>query len=311
MPFAEYRGLADTVLELEITPNRPDCLSVAGVAREVGAGTGKPATRAGLDGPQEAGAPVPTASSRVTIDDADAVPALHRAASCATSRSARRRSGSPSGSAPSGARPINNVVDVTNYVMFELGQPLHAFDARRSAATAVGASDIHVRLAEPGERLTTLDGVERPLATDTLVIADPAGPVALAGVMGGARHEVTDGTVDIVLESACFLTASVGRTSRRLGLISEASLRFERGVDPNGCAAAADRAAQLLTEVAGGRVAAGTVDVYPSPVSPARSTLRPARLNALLGTAIPTARIAEVLERLGLAVRAGKARTPR
>ncbi len=110
----------------------------------------------------------------------------------------------------------------------------------------------------------------------------------------------------MLLESACFLTASVGRTSRRLGLISESSLRFERGVDPNGCAAAADRAAQLLTEVAGGRVAAGTVDVYPSPVSPARSTLRPARLNALLGTAIPTARIAEVLERLGLAVRAGE-----
>jgi phenylalanyl-tRNA synthetase beta chain len=302
MPFAQYRGLADTVLELEITPNRPDCLSVAGVAREVGAVTDKPA---GLPAstPQESGIPAADTLS-VTIDDPD----------LCIRYAARVIRGVKIGPSPewlaerviaSGARPINNVVDVTNYVMFELGQPLHAFDADTLAKGPDGRIAISVRLAGAGEKLTTLDGADRVLAADTLVIADPSGAVALAGVMGGALTEVTDATVDVVLESACFRTTSVGRASRRLGMISESSLRFERGVDPNACAAAADRAAQLLAEVAAGVVAPGIVDEYPRPMQPLHVGLRVERMNALLGTSIPESTVTGILERLGLGVSAG------
>ena len=203
--------------------------------------------------------------------------------------------------AAAGARPISNVVDVTNYVMFELGQPLHAFDAATIGRDA-GRAAITVRMARPGEHLVTLDGQDRALAADTLVIADPTGPVALAGVMGGAATEVTDATVDILLESACFSPSSVGRTSRRLALISEASQRFERGVDPNGCIAALDRAAQLLAEVSGGKVAPGAVDAYPAPVAPLRVPLRISRTNALLGAELTEPVVTGILERLGLSV---------
>lgn len=298
VPFATYRGLADTVLEFEITPNRPDCLSVAGIAREVGAVTGVPARIPGSV-PVESGAPI-TDEVSVAIEDAVLCPRY----------SARLVRGVKIGPSPewlaervaaAGARPINSVVDVTNYVMFELGQPLHAFDAATLAGVG-GRGDIVVRLARAGERLVTLDGQDRELALDTVVIADPTGPVALAGVMGGATTEVTDSTVDVVLESACFDSSSVGRTSRRLGLISEASARFERGVDANGCVAALDRAAQLLAEVAGGQVAPGIVDVYPRAVEPLTVMLRMPRLNALLGTELSCETATGILTRLGLTV---------
>jgi phenylalanyl-tRNA synthetase beta chain len=298
MPFARYYGLADTILELEITPNRPDCLSMAGVAREVGAIT-------------EKGARVPVAS--VAESDEDAATSvsveIDDPALCPryTARLVRGVKVGPSPDwlaqrvAAAGARPINNVVDVTNFVMFELGQPLHAFDAATLAEKA-GKRAIIVRLAEPGERLVTLDGQDRALAADTLVITDPSGVVALAGVMGGAATEVTDSTVDVLLEAACFDPASTGRTSRRLALISEASVRFERGVDPNGCVAALDRAASLLADVGGGTVARGVIDEYPRRIVPAVITLRVSRLNALLGTALSCERVAGILERLGLTV---------
>lgn len=298
VPFASYRGLADTVLEFEITPNRPDCLSVAGVAREVGAVTGVPASMPGSV-PVEAGRPVVEAVS-VEIEDPALCPRY----------AARLVRGVKIGPSPgwlaervaaAGARPINNVVDVTNYVMFELGQPLHAFDAATLAGEG-GRGEITVRVAKAGERLITLDGQDRALAGDTLVIADPTGPVALAGVMGGAATEVTEATTDVLLESACFSSSSVGRTSRRLGLISEASTRFERGVDANGCVVALDRAAQLLADVAGGEVATGIVDAYPRPVEPLTVTLRVSRLNALLGTAISCEVVTGILTRLGLTV---------
>jgi len=304
VPFATYRGMSDTVVELEVTPNRPDCLSMTGVAREVGAVTGLPARVPGSV-PVESGRPAAEAVS-VRIEDAALCPRY----------AVRLVRGVKIGPSPewlaervaaAGARPINNVVDVTNYVMFELGQPLHAFDAATLAGDG-GRSDIIVRVAEPGESLTTLDGQDRALAGDTLVIADPTGPVALAGVMGGAATEVTDATVDVLLESACFSSSSVGRTSRRLGLISEASARFERGVDANGCAAAIDRAAQLLAEVAGGEVAPGVVDEYPRPVEPLTVTLRIDRLNALLGTSLTCEVVSAILTRLGLTV-AGDADT--
>ncbi len=298
MPFAQYYGMADTVLELEVTPNRPDCLSMAGVAREVGAITGARAS-VPASTPVESGEPA-SSSVSVTIEDPALCPRY-------TARLVRGVRIGPSPDwlaqrvAAAGARPISNVVDVTNYVMFELGQPLHAFDAA-TLAEAEGKRAIIVRLAKAGERLTTLDGQDRALAADTLVIADPSGVVALAGVMGGGATEVSDATVDILLEAACFSPPSVGRTSRRLSLISEASGRFERGVDPNGCVAAIDRAAQLLAEVAGGTVAPGVVDAYPAPVAPAAVSLRVPRLNAVLGTDLSRGRIAEILERLGLTV---------
>src|SRR5450759_988154 len=297
-PFAQYWDLADTVLELEITPNRPDCLSVAGVAREIGAITGKVASLPDSR-PEESGAPVAD-SVTVTIED----PAL------CTRYTARLIRGVKIGPSPdwlarkvaaSGARSISNIVDITNYVMFELGQPLHAFDFA-TIAPGGGHADITVRTAREGEDLTTLDGAERQLAADTLLICDPSGPIALAGVMGGATTEVTDATVDILLESACFDPASISRTSRRLGLFSEASQRFERGVDPNACAAACDRAAQLIAELGGGTVAPGIVDTYPTVVAPAELTLRMTRVNGILGTNLDVATVTGILTRLGLTV---------
>jgi phenylalanyl-tRNA synthetase beta chain len=298
-PFAEYRGMSDTVLELEVTPNRPDCLSMTGVAREVAAITDT-AVRQPSGIPAESGQSVAERVS-VSIEDADLCPRY----------AARLITGVRIAPSPdwlvervtaAGARPISNIVDITNYVMFEMGQPLHAFDAA-TLGTTDGRIAIGVRVARAGETLTTLDGVKRDLATDTLMITDSSGVVALAGVMGGETTEVSDSTVDILLESACFKPASVGRTSRRLGLISEASQRFERGVDPNGCVAALDRAAQLMVELAGGTVAPGVVDTYPATIEPLTLTLRVARANHVLGTELIAADIIRILERLHLAVK--------
>ena len=298
MPFAQYHGLADTVLELEITPNRPDCLSIAGVARELGAVYAVPAT-VPASVPDESGEPVSSAV-RVRIDEPDLC-------SRYTARVIRGVRVGPSPEwlaskvASAGARPINNIVDVTNYVLFELGQPLHAFDLSTLAADG-GVADVIVRRASAGETLRTLDGADRTLGADTLVIADTNGAVALAGVMGGEATEVSDGTVDVLLESACFDPSVTSRTSRSLGLVSEASIRFERTVDRNGCVAALDRAAQLIAEVSGGTVAPGVVDVYPHPLAPHELDLRMHRLNAVLGTDIPAEEAAAILRRLGCVV---------
>ncbi|MBE0476926.1 MAG: phenylalanine--tRNA ligase subunit beta [Coriobacteriia bacterium] len=296
--LSEYLGTRRGVVELEITPNRPDCLSIAGVAREIGAVLGVPAQWP-ASVPEESGDPAEKAVG-VTIEDGALCPRY----------AARLIRGVKVGPSPkwladrvlaAGARPINNVVDVTNYVMFELGQPLHAFDAGTIGRSG-GRAAIVVRRAREGERLTTLDGQDRALSPETLVIADPEGAVALAGVMGGSETEVTEGTSDVLLESAAFKPASVGRTSRSLGLISEASLRFERGVDPNGCAAAADRAAALIAEVADGEVAPGVVDAYPAVAMPLELPLRLPRLKVVLGVDIPGDEVASVLGRLGMGV---------
>jgi phenylalanyl-tRNA synthetase beta chain len=296
--FAAYHGLSDTILELEVTPNRPDCLSMVGVAREVGAVTGVP-FRTPASSPDESGTPAAELVS-VTIED----PAL---CSRYTARVIRGVKVGPSPDwlaervTAAGSRPINNVVDVTNYILYELGQPLHAFDLA-TIGVADGKAAVIVRTAREGERLTTLDGQERALATDTLVIADPQGPVALAGVMGGEATEVSDSTIDILLESACFDTSTTSRTSRRLGLISEASLRFERGVDPQLAARAADRAAQLLAEISGGVVAPGIVDAYPAPPVPRVLRLRGERIRGIIGAAITDAEAEGILTSLGMTV---------
>ena len=296
MPFAEYRGLGDTVLELEVTPNRPDCLSMVGVAREVAAIlNAEYAVPGGV--PPESGTP---AAELVSVEIEDAVLCPRYAARVIT--------GVKVGPSPQwladrvtagGARPVNNIVDVTNYVMYELGQPLHAFDLA-TIATRDDRATVIVRPARAGETIRTLDGQDRALATDALLITDPSGPIALAGVMGGESTEVSEKTVDILLEAACFNTSSVSRTSRRLGLISEASLRFERGVDPNLAARAADRAAALMAEVGGGTVAPGIVDVYPGEQPPLRLTLRTHRVNEVLGTDLATDQVAALLEGLDI-----------
>jgi len=292
--LVSYLGLDDEVLEVEITPNRPDCLSVVGIARELAALTGArfrpPATA--VKESDEAAASL----ARVVIEAPDL---CHRF-------TARVISGVRVGPSPAwlaarlravGLRPISNVVDVTNYVMWELGHPLHAFDH----ATLTDAT-IVVRRAAEGERMTTLDGQTRTLSGDMLVIADPARAVGIAGVMGGASTEVTGRTTRVLLEAAWFLPGSVRRTSRRLGLATDAAYRFERGADIEAAADASDRAAQLIAELAGGSVARGMIDVYPTPRRPVRVPLRMARVTRVLGVAPPQAEAVRILRGLGLGV---------
>ncbi len=252
-PLAGYLG--DTILDLDVTPNRPDCLSVLGVAREVAALTGGSVREPPHTYPEEG----PPIAERASVEIADPDLCYRYVATLID--------GVKVGPSPAwmqerllaaGMRPINNIVDITNYVMMELGQPLHAFDF-----DAIRGGKIIVRRARRGEPLATLDGVQRRLEPDMLVIADPGGAVALAGVMGGADSEVSDATTSILLESANFNNISIRRTSNALKLKSEASSRFDKGLSPELSAIAARRATKLIVELAGGRAALGIVDVYP------------------------------------------------
>src|SRR5208337_582022 len=196
-----------------------------------------------------------------------------------------------------GVRSINNIVDVTNYVMMELGQPLHAFDFNR-----LRQRRIVVRKAGPGERFTTLDGIERDLAEGAVLICDGAGPVAIGGIMGGLNSEIEPDTRDVLIESAYFDPLSIRRTSRRLGLKTESSYRFERGTDPDGVLRALDRAAELMLEVGGGTIAAGRIDVYPNPIKEQQIVLRVDWANRLLGTRLSRHEMKEALERIEMRV---------
>ena len=311
MPIADYAKLSDTVLDLEITPNRPDCLSVVGFAREVGAmyqrdWTNPLAEMAAKLAPAADGAPVDEAVS-VTIDDPTRCPRY-------TARVIRGCKVGPSPDwmverlAAIGQRSINNVVDVTNYILFLFGQPLHAFDLDKLAGED-GRARVVIRAAEDGERLTTLDGEERVLTSDMTVIATPEqGAVALAGVMGGLDTEVTDDTVNILLEAATFEAGRTSRTSRNLGLISESSLRYERGVDDHGIEARSAAAAALIVEVAGGTVSAaagndaGIVDAWPLVSEPRALRFRMPRFCAMMGADIPRDFVEDALARLGCEV---------
>ena len=288
--LSEALGLDDVVFELEITPNRPDCLSLIGVAREIRAETGNP-----LKLPQvnfkESETDIRNLTS-VTIDAPDLCPRY----------AARVIQGVKVGESPAwlqqrlesvGVGIINNIVDVTNFVLMEYGQPLHAFDYHKLAENR-----IVVRRAANDERLTTLDEVERELTPDMLVIADAEKPVALAGIMGGYDSEITETTCDILLESAYFNPSSVRATAKTLGINTEASYRFERGADPGIVPAALDRTAQLITELAGGTICEGIVDVYPGQEPLTRIQLRPERVNFVLGTTIETAEMVQILSRL-------------
>jgi phenylalanyl-tRNA synthetase beta chain len=289
-------GLDDHVLEVEITPNRPDCLSVVGIARELAALTGTRLTvpRIAL---RESGPPA-SALVRVRIEAPDL---------CARF-TARVIDGVTVGPSPGwlagrlravGLRPISNVVDVTNYVLWERGHPLHAFDH-----ATVGDATIVVRRARADERFTTLDGQTRVLSDRMLVIADPGRAIGLAGVMGGANTEVTERTTRILLESAYFQPGSIRRTSRALGLKTDAAYRFERGADIEGLVDASARAAQLIAELCGGTLARGLVDAYPRKRKPVRVRLRMARVARVLGVAPPAATARRILVGLGLGVRA-------
>lgn len=283
-------GLDDTILDLELTPNRGDCMSMVGVAREVSVLLGEK-----LRFPE---APVKESGRgveglvRIDIEDPELcsryVARLFRNIKVGPSpgwMQERLRA--------AGIRPISNLVDITNYVMLELGQPLHAFDY-----DTLKEGHIIVRRARKGETLVSLDGNERRLSEDMLVIADPGGPVAVAGVMGGLATEVTDNTVNVLLESAYFNPVSIRRTSRDLGLRSESSSRFEKGIDLTGCLRAADRAAKLLLDMAAGEVAPGAVDAYPVKHVPKTVIIRPERVGHLLGVKVEKQEIAGILRGL-------------
>ena len=285
--------LGDTVLDLYVTPNRPDCLSVFGVAREVHAITGAPLRRISTRAPR--GLRSAAELVRVEIVDAEL---------CARFTAAYIAGVTPSPS-PSwlqrrlhlaGVRPISNVVDATNYTMLELGQPQHAFDADRLGDTIV------VRRAAPGERLMTLDNVDRILDGDMLAIADALRPVSIAGVMGGASTEVSETTRNVVLETANFQPRTIRRTSSLLRLGSEASRRFERGLDPDLAMVAAERTTELLVRLTGGTAADGIVDVYPGRTEPRQILVDEDDVAGLLGRPYARTQVAEVLRSLDFVV---------
>ncbi len=290
LDLREALSLKDPVLELGITPNRGDCLSILGVAREVAAIFDLDLTIPPRPAPPQ-GDEV-TQLAQVSIEEPDlcyryAARVVRGVKIAPSPLWLKRRLKAV------GIRPINNIVDITNYILFEVGQPLHAFDLQR-----LSEGRIIVRRARPGEAIITLDGVERRLDEEILVIADPQGPVAIAGVMGGAETEITDETKEVLIESACFNPLSIRRTSQKLRLSSESSYRFERGTDPEAVILGLERAASLMGELAGGQIVAGLIDVYPRPAKERKVLLRASRLKRLLGEDIPIKLAANLLERL-------------
>ena len=297
----EVLGLDDVVFDLSITPNRPDAMGIVGIARELAAHFGLP-----VDVDEQAAVPVvdEVAGARVVVEAPDRCPRFVALAARVTM-----------GHSPewmqrrlrlAGMRPISNVVDVTNYVMLERCRPLHAFDLGRLAGRG-----IVVRLAAEGEKMTTLDGVVRTFTAADLLICDGERVAqGIAGVMGGAAAEVSEHTTEILLESAYFEPSGIARTSKRLGLRSEASARFERGVDPNNTGSGAMRAMQLLAEVAAAVPERGAVDVYPRPIERARIKVRTERVNKLLGTTLSTDEITAYLAPLGIEMRGTEAIVP-
>jgi len=321
-PFGEYLGRSgsDVVFDLEVTPNRPDSNSVIGIAREIAAVTGNPlrvpdvgqASRLSPSSNQksETGAtPVLRCDDLVAvrIEDTELCPRY----------TARVIKGVKVGPSPEwlrstlekvGIRSISNVVDVTNYVMLEVGQPLHAFDYHLIAKGADGKPSIVIRRAAAGEKFKTLDNQERTLTNEMLLIADEQKGIALAGVMGGANTEINDQTVDVLIESAYFSPTNIRRTSKALGLRSESSYRFERGADVGICDWASQRAAQLILQTAGGHLAEGVVDAYPKPMEPKQITLRHHKVNELLGVTLRPEEMEFYLGQLGLKTVNRKAR---
>ncbi len=302
-PFPEYlraRGIQpdDAVLDIDLTPNRPDAASHLGVARDVAADTGAELQRPSVDEPVDGTA----ASEQITVD-------LRDPSACPRYVAMRVR-GVDVNESPLwlkrrltaiGLRPRNNVVDVTNFVLHECGQPLHAFDL-----DAIADHTIVVRSTDREETFTTLDDVERTLPKGTLLICDAERPVAVAGVMGGANSEVSGATTDVLIESAYFNPSTIRRTAKALGVQTDSSYRFERGVDRDGQRWAAARAAQLIADLGGGTIVPGCVDAHPEPISTRTVTLRPDRLRQVLGASVETDSARRILEALGFQVDPGE-----
>ncbi|MDB6121476.1 MAG: pheT [Pedosphaera sp.] len=301
-PFAEYlgRSAGDVVYDLEITPNRPDLNSVVGIAREISAVTGNPLK---LPEIQLTGATTAKVGDLVSvrIEDPELCPRY-------TARIVR---GVKIGPSPDwlkntlekvGIRSISNVVDVTNYVMLEIGQPLHAFDYHLLAAKDGGRPTIVVRRAAEGEKFKTLDGQERTLTSEMLLIADETKPIALAGIMGGQNTEINEKTADVLIESAYFKPENIRATSKKLELRTESSYRFERGGDVGICDWASQRATQLILQTAGGQLADGVIDAYPHPAHRKEITLRHHKVCDLLGVRITPTENIKYLCQLGLEV---------
>ncbi len=299
MPLGEYLGSSDTVLDCEITPNRPDCLSMVGMARETGAV---------LDRDFHVELPaIKAESGRATADELSVEIADEGLCDRYVARIVRNVKVGPS---PDwmvkrlnalGIRPHNNIVDITNYVMMLTGQPLHAFDLS-TFVERDGRRSVVVRAAREGEEFQTLDGENRLLDAGMGLITDGERPVALAGVMGGMDSEITDATVDVMVESACFDAGRTSHTSRDLALISDASIRFERQVDETGCIDVANVTCALIEELAGGEVAPGYVDVYPAPKTVEPVALRYQRVLDICGAPIERDFVVSSLTRLGCTV---------
>ena len=293
--LANYLGQTDVVYEIGITPNRADCLSHIGVAREIGLLVNKK-----LKMPKTVLRESTTAAAKfakIEIFDKEKCPRY----------SARVLRNAKIGPSPKwlqdlltsvGVRPINNVVDVTNYVLMETGHPLHAFDYD----TLVGHKII-VKTAQDGEKFITLDGKERTLTSETLMICDAEKPIAVAGVMGGANTEITDTTTNILIESAYFDPRSIRRTSKYLGLSTEASYRFERGTDINITVLAANRAAQIIQELSGGELLRGALDAYPKKQKPLIVKARVSRINSIIGISLKKAQIVSLLKQIDVAAK--------
>jgi phenylalanyl-tRNA synthetase beta chain len=292
-PLQEVLAISTEVLELEVTPNRPDCLGIYGVARELHAATGAPlAPPPWADDPGGEG---PPAGIEIAVECPELCPRF----------TARVFEDVTIGPSPlwlkarltaAGQRPINNVVDITNYVMLATGQPLHAFDLDR-----VEGGRLTVRRAGEGEEVQTLDGQTRTLDGEMVVIEDAAGPTSIAGVMGGARSEVEQDTRRVLLEAASWNGPNIHRTSWALGLRSEASSRFEKGLQPEQCLDAQALASRLMLELCGARLAPGTLDIGGEGPPAQRIVLREARVSAILGLIVPRPRQAEILEALDFA----------
>ena len=296
-------GNDDTVVDFEITNNRPDCYSILGLAREAAAAFNKPMRH---HDPVVRGGAAGELSELLEVE----VPAEDLCRRY-TARMVRNVKIAPSPKwlrqrlRANGVRPINNIVDITNYVMLEYGQPMHAFDYRY-----VGSGKIIVRRSEPGEALTTLDGNVRTLTPGMLVIADETKPIGLAGIMGGENSEIMDDTVDVVFESANFNGTSIRQTALALGMRTEASGKFEKNIDPLLTLPAVDRACELVELLGAGEVMDGVIDVLNDIPEPRTIELEPDRINALLGTDISEADMVEYLRRLEIPVEGHEIRVP-
>jgi phenylalanyl-tRNA synthetase beta chain len=293
-PLAAVMGAPETVFELEITPNRPDCLSIIGIAREVAAIYGKPLKMPSIE-LKESSEPVERSVS-VEVKDSGKCPRY----------TARVLKDVKIGPSPDwmkrrleacGTRSINNVVDITNYVLFETGHPLHAFDY-----TLLKDGKIIVRHATKGEKFATLDGVERQLTDEMLVIADVGKAVALAGVMGGANTEIKDTTTTVLLEAATFEQSGIRATAKALGLYSDSSYRFQRGVNGASVEWASRRAAALMADLAGASVCKGVVDVYPAPKTKKQITVRWAAVCELIGMNVPVETMKKIFQALEISI---------